>query len=223
MDQKSKIILGLVILFIGIASYAILGNSQFLSSSVSDLKEGANNARSSIQSDLSSSSVGSPSEPILKLEQVTLDDINQYRQANNVPPLTMMNEAPSSTYANALLDERCLHHVQDNGTTPQGRFHNSGLDSFLVGENLSGGQKAVFENLEDFIKKRDSDMMFNDADSNWGHRKNILDPTYMSVSIGIAYDATNMVIVEDFLQPLQSGEYIPTSEYQDIPDAKKCW
>ncbi|VVC05923.1 Cysteine-rich secretory protein family protein [uncultured archaeon] len=158
-----------------------------------------------------------------KLQQFTLDDINQYRQANKVQPLTMINEEPSSAYAKVLLSERCLHHVQDNGITPQGRFHNAGIDSFSVGENLAGGQKAVFDNLENFVKNRNYDMMFRDADSNWGHRQNILDPKYTAISIGIDYDATNMVIVEDFLTTLQSDEYVPPSAYSDIADLRDCW
>lgn len=158
-----------------------------------------------------------------QLRQITLDDLNKYRQENNVSPLTMMNEPPSQTYAQQLLSENCIHHMNADGLTPQGRFHQAGINSFAIGENIAGGQKAVLQNLGGFIKNENYDMMFNDASSDWGHKKNILDPTYVSVSIGIAYDATNMVLVEDFESQLQGNEYIPTSAYYDIPDAKECW
>lgn len=164
-----------------------------------------------------------PPPSLDQLQQFTVNDLNKYRQENNVTSLTMMNEPPSQIYAQLLLSERCLHHMNDNGTTPQGRFHNAGIDSFAIGENIAGGQKAVLQDLEGFIKSENNDMMFNDASSNWGHRQNILDPTYASVSIGVAYDATNMVIVEDFESPLQGNEYVPTSAYYEIPDSKECW
>ncbi|MGB6463108.1 MAG: CAP domain-containing protein [Nitrosotalea sp.] len=158
-----------------------------------------------------------------QLQKITLDDINKYRQENNIPDLSLVNEPPSQTYAELLLSENCLHHMNDNGLTPQGRFHQAGLDSFAIGENIAGGQKAVLEDLGGFIKARNYDMMFNDADSNWGHKKNILDPQYTSISIGIAYNNLNMVVVEDFESPLQSNEYIPSSAYFDTPDKKDCW
>ena len=164
-----------------------------------------------------------PPPSLDQLQQTTLDDLNKYRQANNVLPLKMLNESPTQTYAELLLSERCLHHMNADGLTPQGRFHQAGIDSFAVGENIAGGQKAVLENLEGFIKNQNHEMMFNDASSDWGHRDNILDSRYVSISIGIAYDATNMIIVEDFESPLQGGEYIPSSEYYDTPDSKECW
>ena len=164
-----------------------------------------------------------PPPSLDQLQQFTVNDLNKYRQENNVSPLTMINEPPSQTYAQLLLSENCLHHMNANGLTPQGRFHEAGIDSYAIGENIAGGQKAVLQDLEGFIQSENNDMMFNDASSNWGHRQNILDPTYASVSIGIAYDATNMVVVEDFESPLQGNEYIPTSAYYDTPDSKECW
>jgi len=223
MDRKSKIIVGLLVVLIGIVSYYVLVDNWSINLSKADFGNLINGIISSIKTDLGSSSIGSPTEPIPKLQQTTVDDINQYRTVNNIPPLTMINEEPSDTYAKVLLSEHCLQHVQDNGITPQGRFHNAGIDSFAVGENLAGGQKAVFDSLENFIKTENYNMMFRDADSDWGHKKNILDPSYMAVSIGIAYDATNMVIVEDFLSTLPPGVSMPASTYSDIPDSKSCW
>lgn len=164
-----------------------------------------------------------PPPSLDQLQKITLDDLNKYRQENNIPPLSLMNESPSQTYAELLLSENCLHHMNDNGLTPQGRFHQAGIDSFAIGENIAGGQKAVLDDLGGFIKARNYDMMFNDADSDWGHKKNILDPQYTSISIGIAYNDLNMVLVEDFESPLQSNEYIPSSAYFDTPDQKSCW
>jgi len=158
-----------------------------------------------------------------ELRQIALDDINQYRQQNNIPPLIMINELPTQTYAELLLSEKCLHHMNDNGLTPQGRFHQAGIDSFAVGENIAGGQKRLLDNQGQFIRNENYDMMFNDAHSNWGHKKNILDPDYSSISLGIAYNNFNMVIVEDFESKLQPDEYIPSSAYFDTQDQKDCW
>jgi hypothetical protein len=41
-------------------------------------------------------------------------------------------------------------------------------------------------------------MMNDDAEANWGHRNNILDPFHNKVSIGIAYDNDSFYMVQDF-------------------------
>jgi hypothetical protein len=41
-------------------------------------------------------------------------------------------------------------------------------------------------------------MMNDDAEANWGHRNNILNPFHDAVSIGIAYDNSSFYMVQDF-------------------------
>ena len=41
-------------------------------------------------------------------------------------------------------------------------------------------------------------MMYDDAESDWGHRDNILNPFHNKVSIGIAYNNNAIYLVQDF-------------------------
>lgn len=74
---------------------------------------------------------------------------------------------------------------------------------------LSGGTGFVDENIawystsgsfdaKEAIKSLEWQMMENDAQSNWGHRDNIVDAFHNKVNIGIAYDSHNLYLVEDF-------------------------
>lgn len=157
-----------------------------------------------------------------QLRQVMLDELNNYRSQAVLSPVKMDNEQPTQQWAEQLLSERCIHHISDNGDTPQGRYFDSNLSGFLIDENVAGGTVDP-SSLAQFITDEDNQMMNNDADSNWGHRDNILNPANEYVSIGIAYDESNMVFVQDFEVPLQGNEYIPASEYHATPDQKSCW
>ncbi len=53
--------------------------------------------------------------------------------------------------------------------------------------------------------------MYNDAESDWGHRDNILDAFHNKVSIGIAYDDHNVYYVQDF-----EDDYIEWSTFMEI-------
>ena len=41
-------------------------------------------------------------------------------------------------------------------------------------------------------------MVYDDADYNWGTRGNILYKDYTTVSIGVAYNANKIYLVQDF-------------------------
>jgi len=63
-------------------------------------------------------------------------------------------------------------------------------------------------------------MMYNDADQNNAHGDNILNPNHKSVSLGIAYDNNNLVLVEDFQEPNTLGWKSFDLAYDD---GKFCW
>lgn len=156
------------------------------------------------------------------LRQFMLNDINNYRSQAGLSPVELDNEQPTQQWALQLLSERCIHHISDNGDTPQGRYFEAGLSGYLISENVAGGGTDSSD-LTQFISNMDNQMMNDDASSNWGHRTNILNPANRYLSIGIAFDSSNMVFVQDFEIPLTGGEYIPPSEYTSTPDQKSCW
>lgn len=165
------------------------------------------------------------------LYQVALDDINSYRTQNGLKPVSLANSPASQAYADLLLSEKCIHHMNDDGTTPQGRFHALGQDSYVIAENVEGGTLSV--SVQTTVKQFNYNMMFNDhlvkdgglnvGTIDNGHRMNILNPDHQYVSLGIAYNLNNVVLVEDFEDPILSNEYIPSSSYVDTPDPKSCW
>ena len=48
------------------------------------------------------------------------------------------------------------------------------------------------------VERSTLDMIYDDADSDWGHRDNILNPNHRKVNIGVAYAATYFVLVQHF-------------------------
>ena len=48
------------------------------------------------------------------------------------------------------------------------------------------------------IREHQSGMMYDDADSNWGHRDNILDESHRAVNIGVAFDGKRVTFVQHF-------------------------
>ena len=166
-----------------------------------------------------------------ELYQMALTDINSYRSQNGLKPVSLLNSPASQTYADLLLSEKCIHHLNDDGTTPQGRFHALGQDSNVIAENVWGGSVSI--SIQSTLQKSNYDMMFNDhlvkngglnvGTIDNGHRMNILNPSHQYVSLGVAYDLNNFVLVEDFEDPLGPNEYVPTSAYAGTPDPKSCW
>ena len=99
-----------------------------------------------------------------------------------------------------MLKDNYVGHWDTNGYKPYMRY------------TLAGGKGCVAENcvwqgvtdntspidIKSFLKDMEYSLMNNDSSSNWGHRDNILDPLHNKVSIGIAYDYSNVYLVQDF-------------------------
>jgi Cysteine-rich secretory protein family len=158
------------------------------------------------------------------LVNIPLEDINTYRAQYGLTPLSAGGAISPNLYAEELLNEKCIHHIDSKGQGPMLRYQTNGDKMFLVSENI-----AYETNLDLLpsaeIRDLDYQMMYNDSSENWGHKKNILDPNATSVSIGIAHgDNNTMVIVEDFEANLQNGYQYDSTSFQTQPeDAKHCW
>ncbi len=165
-----------------------------------------------------------PSPSLTELRQVALDDLNNYRKQHGIGPVTLGNAKSPQLYSQELLQERCIHHIDSKGEGPMLRYKNNGDTMYLVGENIAADSDAVLTNPKSQVLKENYEMMFDDAGSNWGHQKNILDPQWSSVSIGIATIPGQLVMVQDFQASLQPGyEYDPSSFETEPQDAKSCW
>jgi len=159
-----------------------------------------------------------------ELKQIALDDINKYRTAKSLRTLILGSAVSSQLYSEELLEEGCIHHISNNGEGPMLRYKSNGDKMYLIAENISGGSGTSWMTPEQSILDGNRRMMFEDADSNWGHRDNILESGHKSVSIGIAYDSERLVMVQDFEQSLLPGyQYDPSSFQKEPVDNKLCW
>lgn len=165
-----------------------------------------------------------PPPTLDELKKIALVNINKYRAENGLQPLTLGTARSSQIYAEELLKEGCIHHIDSRGEGPMLRYKNNGDTMFLVSENIAGEFGTNYGTPQSNILDGNDKMMNDDAASNWGHKRNILDPQPASVSIGIAYDSQRLVMVQDFETILQSGyEYDPTSFQTEPEDQKFCW
>jgi hypothetical protein len=94
-----------------------------------------------------------------------------------------------------------LSHWDTQGLKPYMRYTIAGGTEY-VSENVAFiravGNYRTTASVEDAIKRLEYEMVYNDAAHNWGHRDNILDPYHTGVSIGIAYNADSVYLVQDF-------------------------
>lgn len=150
-----------------------------------------------------------------QLRQVALDDINNYRTQAGLTTLPMENAGATQLWANHLLSIGCIQHRDENGG-PMQRYVNNGDKLQMVFENVASQGNSGGLDPVSAIKSANNDMMNNDADQNNAHRDNILNKYHKSVSLGIAYDNSNLVIVEDFQEPNTLGWKSFDLAYSDV-------
>jgi uncharacterized protein YkwD len=128
--------------------------------------------------------------------------INQARAEQGVPPVALSAEPSGQQHADSMLYNGYFSHWDVQGYKPYMRYTLLNGTGAVV-ENaawshsptpLFPGTAAAEGGLDDLHYR----MMYDDAFENWGHRTNILDPTHDAVSIGVAYNATDLYLVEDF-------------------------
>ena len=158
------------------------------------------------------------------LQWIVLDNINSYRKQNGLNPLSLGDAKSPNLYAQELLDEKCIHHIDSKGQGAMMRYQTNGDTMFLVSENI-GYEFYPHLSMSAEIKDLNYQMLYNDSSENWSHKTNMLDPNATSVSIGVAFDKNDLiVIVEDFQTVLPSGYDYDPSDFQTQPeDVKHCW
>ncbi len=94
-----------------------------------------------------------------------------------------------------------MSHWDTQGLKPYMRYTIAGGVGYMA-ENVAYIQAVssyrTTAAVEGAIKTLEYQMVYNDAAHNNGHRDNILDPYHTGVSIGIAYSADDVYLVEDF-------------------------
>ncbi|HVP23020.1 MAG TPA: CAP domain-containing protein [Conexivisphaerales archaeon] len=137
-----------------------------------------------------------------QLSGYVLDTMNEERAAAGSPPLTLSPAVSAQQHADSMLYFGYFSHWDTQGLKPYMRY------------SLLNGTSAVFENVawshsptiefvdissaESAMEKLNFEMMYDDSIYQWGHRDAILSPFHSRVSIGIAYNGTDLYLVEDF-------------------------
>lgn len=129
--------------------------------------------------------------------------INDDRADFKLSPVALGNNPAAQRHAEDLLEHNCLSHWGSDGMKPYMRYTILGGKNF-VEENAA----AVFisnnsttpstEEIKLMFEDLERKMVYNDSASDWGHRKNILDPSHTHVNIGVAYSNRAVIVVQDF-------------------------
>jgi|YelNatPaOPRAMG01_1025707.scaffolds.fasta_scaffold01236_30 uncharacterized protein YkwD len=140
---------------------------------------------------------------VTRFIKYALEVINKDRLEYGLKPVELGTNPAAQYHAEDLASMLCLSHWGSNGMKPYMRYTIFG-GKFFVQENVAAvfmfGRTSIpsDEEILSFISQTEHEMMYNDASSDWGHRKNILDPMHTHVNIGIAYNSQIFVMVQDF-------------------------
>jgi uncharacterized protein YkwD len=141
----------------------------------------------------------------------TLEVINKDRSAYGLQNVTLSAEPSAQQHADSMLQYNYLSHWDTYGMKPYMRYTLLGGTGAMQ-ENVAyrkSGVRACIGNLcsnygniniTSAIANLEYNMTNNDsACCNNGHRDNILNPEHNQVSIGVAFNSTNIYLVEDFI------------------------
>ncbi len=125
--------------------------------------------------------------------------INNDRGNYSLAPVALSNGTSGQQHAEDMLQENYFSHWDMHGMKPYMRYTILGGNG-AVDENIAYMYNSSGINVLNSIKQMEYNFMYNDQICcNDGHRKNILTPQHNQVSIGVAYNATSIYFVEDFI------------------------
>lgn len=137
------------------------------------------------------------------LRNYALELINKDREEHGLKPVVLGDNKAAQSHADDMLKNKFLSHWGSDGLKPYIRYTKQGGRG-IVGENAAFSgffydetNVATIKPKEE-IRNQQHAMMHDDAESNWGHRDNIIDKNHNKVNVGIAYDSTHLAYVQDF-------------------------
>ncbi|MBI4329476.1 MAG: CAP domain-containing protein [Chloroflexi bacterium] len=147
------------------------------------------------------------------LRQLALSLINNDRAKFGLPPVTLGSNQAAQLHADDMLEHQYLGHWWVDGRKPYMVYTQTGGTSY-VAENaaISGWTDSEWaiescdsprvacqiSPVAESVADHQWGMMYDDADSNWGHRDNILGVTHKQVNIGIAFNGRLTTFVQHF-------------------------
>ncbi len=164
-----------------------------------------------------STPTASPTPPPLYKELVAyaLSLINEDRTKFGLSNVSLSKVNSAQVHADNMLKYQFFSHWDTDGYKPYMRYTLAGGKG-TVAENIAWQYSSGFLDVKGAIKDLEWRMMYDDEESDWGHRYNILDPFHNKVSIGVAHDDRNLYLVQDFENDYIHWSTINVSENGDV-------
>ncbi len=152
-------------------------------------------------------------DSVTALRSYVLDLINTDRADHGFAPVVMGTNSAAQDHANDMLTFGYLGHWWVDGKKPYMAYSQAGGTSYVAenaavaGHKIAGyiandcsGLFSLCEELDpaEQLGILQYSMVYDDADSNWGHRDTMLDPSHTEVSIGIAFSDGFISLVQHF-------------------------
>ncbi len=131
--------------------------------------------------------------------------VNKDRMEHGLKPVKLGGNGAAQAHADDMLQKKYYSHWYSDNVKP------------YVAYTKMGGRASVSENIakttitcpsnnclpHSFDPKKEIEgyqyrMMYDDAESDWGHRDTILGPHHITVNFGVAYDDDNFYFVQHF-------------------------
>ena len=147
-------------------------------------------------------------------KQLLLDLINQERTRSGVAPVTLGNSPVPQLHAEDMLENCFISHWGTDGLKPYMR-HSLAGSLAPNGENVYSRNECGHIDTW-FIWTTDIEDTIHDANEGLykspGHRLTMLDPTYTTVNIGLAWNWTTFKLVQHFEGPAPAQNSRPAIE-----------
>lgn len=141
-----------------------------------------------------------PQKSQSELYQYAVEQINKDRLERGLSHVVLSNNRAAQIHADDILKQGTISHWLSNGEKPYVTYTKNGGAGY-VAQNVATSQCIGFctgYDLEKEIRDHEHALVYNDADSDWGHRDNIIDPHHTHVSLGIAHNNNMFVLVQNF-------------------------
>jgi hypothetical protein len=152
-------------------------------------------------------------DSVTALRSYVLNMINVDRADHGIAPVVMGTNSAAQDHANDMLAFGYLGHWWVDGKKPYMAYSQAGGTSYVAENAAVAGHKiagyidndcsGLFSLCEDLDPEEQLGvlqyaMVYDDADSNWGHRDTMLDDAHTEVSIGIAFSDDFISLVQHF-------------------------
>jgi len=154
-----------------------------------------------------------------ELVDYALEIINKDRTEYGLQNVTLSPINSGQLHAEDMLQNNYFSHWNLAGHTPDMRY-TTAEGKGAVTENIaySNGltNRDFFNKAKTTLEKLQYLMMYEDAEWDWGHRDNILNPLHTKVSIGIAYKDQHIYFVQNFENDYITWETLSISDTNQV-------